>query len=73
MSDGPIVDEERFQAAQRVVKVTALRGTPVDGDCCGGCYYYLEPGEPFAFCWQEKFQMLVGAEWWCQHFEMADT
>jgi hypothetical protein len=69
----PIVDDERFQAAQRVVKVTALRGTPVDGDRCDGCYYYLEPDEPFAFCWQEKLQMLVGAEWWCQYFEMADN
>ncbi len=73
MSDEPVVDEQRFQAVQRVVKVTALRGSPVDGDSCGGCYYYLEPGEPVAFCWQEKLQMLVGSEWWCQHWEMADT
>ncbi len=72
MSDEPIVDEERFEAVQRLIKVTALRSTPVDGDGCGNCYYYLEPGESMAYCWHEKFQMLVGAEWWCQHWEMAE-
>ena len=72
MSDEPTVDEEKFEAAQRVIKVTALRGSPVDGDSCATCFYYLEPGEPMAFCWHEKFQMLVGAEWWCQHWEMTD-
>jgi hypothetical protein len=70
VTDEPIVDEARFGAVQRVIKVTALRGTPVDGDSCANCCYYLEPGEPLAFCWQEKFQMLVGANWWCQHWEM---
>lgn len=72
MSDDPQVDEEKFEAIQRVVKVTALRASPVDGDSCKSCYYYLEPDEPMAFCWHEKFQMLVGAEWWCQHWEMTD-
>jgi hypothetical protein len=72
MNPDATVDEERFEAVQRVIKVTALRGDPVDGDSCGSCYYYLEPGEPMAFCWHEKFQMLVGAGWWCQHWEMAD-
>jgi hypothetical protein len=73
VSPDATVDEERFEAAQRVIKVTALRGTPVEGDSCANCYYYLEPGEPFAFCWHDKFQMLVGAEWWCQHWEMAEA
>ena len=66
----PEVDEAAFAAAQRRIKLTALRGTPVDGDRCATCAYYLEPDEPFAFCWQEKFQILVGADWWCQHWEM---
>ena len=72
MTDEPDVDEEAFAATQRLVKLTALRGTPVEGDSCANCYYYLEPDEPMAFCWQEKFQMLVAADWWCHHWEMAD-
>jgi hypothetical protein len=72
MSTEPVVDEAAFQTIQRTIKVTALRGTPFEGDSCANCFYFLEPGEPFAFCWQEKFQMLVGAEWWCQHWEMAE-
>lgn len=70
-TDDPIVDEVAFKAVQRRVKLTALRGTPVDGDSCSTCRYYLEPGEPLAFCWHEKFQALVGAGWWCQHWEMT--
>ena len=72
MEKAPIIDEEKFQGTRRIVKVTALRGTPVDGDSCDGCRYYLEPGEAFAFCWHEKLQMLVGAAWWCQYWEMTD-
>lgn len=72
MTDDPTVDEEKFQTVQRAIKVTALRATPVDGDSCASCHYYLDRDEPFAFCWQEKLQMLVGAEWWCQHWETAD-
>jgi hypothetical protein len=68
----PEVDEARFADAQRVVKVAALRGEPLDGDSCNNCFYYLEPDSQFAFCWQEKLQMLVGREWWCHFWEMRD-
>jgi hypothetical protein len=68
----PVVDEVAFQAVQRVIKVTALRGSPEQGDSCDTCLYFLEPGEPLAFCWHEKFQMLVGNTWWCQHWEGRD-
>jgi hypothetical protein len=68
----PDVDEVRFAAAQRVVKVAALRSTPVDEDSCSTCLYYLEPGEGLSFCWQEKVQILVGAGWWCHFWEMRD-
>jgi hypothetical protein len=66
----PIVDEEAFQRVQRSIKVAALRGRPLDDDSCANCLYYLEPGEDLAFCWHEKLQMLVGSQWWCQHWEM---
>jgi hypothetical protein len=66
------IDEERFQAAQRLVRLTALRGTPVDDDSCATCHYYLEPDEPMAFCWHDKLQTLVGSPWWCQHWEMRE-
>jgi hypothetical protein len=66
----PEVDEAAFAATQRLIRVTALRGTPLDGDSCANCHFYLERGEPFSFCWQEKFQTLVGADWWCHHWEM---
>lgn len=69
----PQVDEAAFAAAQRLIRLTALRGTPVDDDRCSTCYYYLEPDEPLAFCWHEKFQCLVGQDWWCQHWEMIDS
>lgn len=76
MSDEPVVqpnvDEAKFAAVQRLIRLTALRGTPVEGDSCGNCQYFLEPGEPMAFCWHEKFQTLVGADWWCQHWEMVE-
>jgi hypothetical protein len=68
----PEVDEERFAAMQRAAKVSALRGSPLDGDRCATCYYYLEPDADLAFCWQEKLQILVGADWWCHYWEMAE-
>jgi hypothetical protein len=68
----PQVDEAAFQRAQRLIKLTALRGTPMDGDRCGNCGFYLAPDEPLAFCWQEKLQTLVGADWWCQHWTMIE-
>ena len=66
------VDEQAFASVQRLIKVTALRGTPVEGDSCANCYYFLEPGMPMAFCWHEKLQTLVGAHWWCQFWEMTE-
>jgi hypothetical protein len=68
----PAVDEARFADAQRIVKVSALRGTPLEGDACGTCYYFLEPGADLAFCWHEKLQILVGASWWCHYWEMRE-
>jgi len=68
----PEIDENRFREAQRVTQLAALRGTPMDGDRCGGCYYYLDPAQPMAFCWHEKLQILVGADWWCHFWEMPE-
>ena len=51
--DEPVVDEAKFNAVQRMIRLTALRGTPVEGDGCANCHYFLEPGEPMAFCWHE--------------------
>jgi hypothetical protein len=72
VSEEPRVDEEAFNAVQRRLRLTALRGTPVEDDSCGTCYYYLEPGQPLAFCWHEKLQILVGDAWWCQHWQMTE-
>jgi hypothetical protein len=66
----PEVDEVRFQQTQRLIRITALRGSPVEGDSCANCVYYLQPDEDFAFCWHEKLQTLVGANWWCHYWEM---
>jgi hypothetical protein len=68
----PEVDEAKFQAAQRVAKVSALRATPLDGDRCGTCFYYLEHDSELSFCWHEKLHILVGAEWWCHYWEMIE-
>jgi len=68
----PSVDEAKFAQAQRVVKVAALRGSPLDDDSCSSCLYFLEPGNEFAFCWHEKLQVLVGANWWCHFWEMTE-
>lgn len=73
MSAEPEIDEAAFQAVQRKIKVTALRGAPVDGDECSTCLYYLDPSAPLAFCWHSKLQMIVGAQWWCQHWEMTGS
>lgn len=72
MSDEPVVDEARFQQSQRLIRLAALRGTPLDGDSCGNCRYFLEPGEAMAFCWHDKLQTLVGDQWWCHFWEMTD-
>ena len=68
----PVVDEEKFQRVQRLLRVSALRGSPVEGDSCANCLYYLEPGEDFAYCWHEKMQTLVGTSWWCHYWEMTE-
>jgi hypothetical protein len=68
----PEVDEARFRQAQRALKISALQASPSDGDCCGNCFYFLEPGSDLSFCWHEKLQTLVGADWWCHYWEMAD-
>jgi hypothetical protein len=68
----PEVDEARFAESQRVVKVAALRGEPLDDDRCADCLYYLEPDAPLAFCWHEKLQILVGRDWWCHFWEMRE-
>ena len=68
----PVVDETRFADAQRVMKIAALRGSPLDDDHCRNCLYYLEPESHLSFCWQEKVQILVGADWWCHYWEMPD-
>ena len=73
IDDADEVDEVRFAEAQRIVKLTALRGTPVDDDRCGGCLYYTEPDEPLAFCRHEKLQILVGESWWCHFWEMPEA
>ena len=45
-AEDAVVDEEAFAATQRLIRVSALRGEPVEGDSCANCYYFLEPGEP---------------------------
>jgi hypothetical protein len=67
----PQVDEARFADAQRLIRLTALRGSPVEGDSCANCYYYLQLSADLAFCWHEKLQTLVGSEWWCHYWEMT--
>jgi hypothetical protein len=72
MGAAPEVDEAQFQQMQRVRQRSALTAHPVEGDSCSQCYYYLEPGDPISFCWHEKVSILVGSEWWCQFWEMAE-
>ena len=69
---GPTVDEVRFEQTQRTVKVSALRGRPLEGDSCASCLYFLEPGADLSFCWHDKLQMLVDAGWWCHFWEMTE-
>jgi len=68
----PEVDETRFAQAQHVLKVAALRAGPLDDDRCANCLYFLEPDDELSFCWHEKLQILVGANWWCHFWEMRD-
>lgn len=72
MSIEPEVDEEAFQRVQRLIKVSALKGSPMEGDSCGNCLYYLDHSDDLSFCWHEKFQTLVGKDWWCHWWEMLD-
>ena len=69
----PTVDEARFAETQRLIKLTALRGSPIEGDSCENCLYYLEPGADLSFCWHEKLQTLVAPQWWCHYWEMTDA
>jgi hypothetical protein len=69
----PEVDEARFAEVQRIAKVAALRGGPMDDDHCQKCLYYLDPSSDLSFCWHEKLHILVGANWWCHYWEMRDS
>jgi hypothetical protein len=66
----PIVDEE---LPRRNASCGSPRGRPREGDSCANCYYYLEPEEDLAFCWHEKLQTLVAAQWWCHYWEMTEA
>lgn len=68
----PEVDEVRFAASQRTVRISALRTSPIDDDRCATCLYYLDLGQGPAYCWHEKLQILVGPEWWCHFWEMSE-
>lgn len=68
----PEVDEARFGEVQRLIKITALRSTPIEDDRCAGCMYYLDPSEGLAYCWHEKLGILVDADWWCHYFETRE-
>lgn len=68
----PEVDEARFAEVQRLIKITALRPTPIEDDRCVNCMYYLDPSEGLAYCWHEKLGILVDADWWCHYFETRD-
>lgn len=68
----PEVDEAKFEQAQRTIKVSALRTTPLDEDSCSTCYYYLALDQGPAFCWHAKLQILVGHDWWCHYWEMPE-
>jgi hypothetical protein len=68
----PTVDEAKFEQTQRLIRLVALRGSPLDDDSCSSCLYYLEPGNDLAFCWHEKLQVLVSSNWWCHHWEMTE-
>lgn len=65
----PEVDEARFGEVQRLIRITALRPSPIEDDRCGNCLYYLNPGDGLAYCWHEKLGILVGESWWCHYFE----
>jgi hypothetical protein len=68
----PTVDEAKFDQTQRLIRVAALRGSPLEGDSCSNCLYYLEPGNELSFCWHEKLHVLVSQSWWCHYWEMTE-
>ena len=68
----PEVDEARFAEVQRLIRIAALRPTPIEDDRCGNCLYYLDPSEGLAYCWHEKLGILVDAGWWCHFFETRE-
>jgi hypothetical protein len=67
------IDEQNVAAIQKVITNAALRPHPFADDNCGGCAYYLDDTQEFAYCWHPSVRLLVGKHWWCQWFEETGT
>ncbi len=68
------VDEQNTAALQKLADEVTLKAVPYDDQRCDNCHFYhMDPAKPtdakIAYCWHEKLQVLVGAEWWCERWE----
>lgn len=74
MSDLPVPqpteDDERLaEQFLRIKDETNLRGKPEGDQRCDNCHFYEQVDKDIAFCWHEKLEILVGADWWCDRWE----
>jgi hypothetical protein len=62
-------ENEAFLAVQREAQ---LRGTPSGDQRCDNCKYYVAEWKKIAYCNHPRLLMLVGAQWWCQWWEVKE-
>jgi hypothetical protein len=80
MSEPPGLDElephpidERISAELEAAATSAgLRSRPNADERCGDCRYYRSEDKAISYCWHPGLRMLVGADWWCQWWELLD-
>jgi hypothetical protein len=67
------IDEQNWLALRDLSERAVLKGHPYQGnERCQGCLYYLNADDDVSYCWHPQLRILVGGEWWCQWWELAE-
>jgi hypothetical protein len=68
------IDEQNWLALRDLSERAVLRGHPYDEhEKCATCLYYLNQDDDLSYCWHPQLRILVGGEWWCQWWEVAEA
>jgi hypothetical protein len=62
-------ENQQFQALMHEAK---LKGSPSGDQRCDNCKFYKGEYKKIAYCDHPRLGILVGADWWCQWWEVAE-